>query len=381
MNITIISDVCLLENNGTAVTAGRLIENLKKRGHKVTVVSPLKDDEEVYVALKTINFFIFNKYVLKNGIILAKPDKAVLADAIKDADVVHFMLPFAAATAAVKVARKYNKAVTGGFHCQAQNVTAHLKLKDCALANKIVYKRFLRKIYRYTDIVHCPSPFIANEIKSHGYNMPIRVISNGVDNIYRINGAQKPDEYKDRFCVLFIGRLSAEKRHDLLIDAVKKSRYADKIQLIFAGEGPMKESLIRRAKGLVNPPVIGFYKKPDLVDVINYCDLYVHPSDVEIEAIACLEAISCGKVPVISDSPQSATNAFALGKENLFKAGDAKDLAQKIDYFIDNPDKLRECAARYSDYAEQFRLDRCIDKMEEMFEEAVKINAAKQNRL
>jgi len=35
-----------------------------------------------------------------------------------------------------------------------------------------------------------------------------------------------------------IGRLSPEKRQDVLIRAVMKSRYADRIQLYFAGSGP-----------------------------------------------------------------------------------------------------------------------------------------------
>ena len=39
MKITIIADVLGEENNGTSITATRLIANLKKRGHEVYVVS------------------------------------------------------------------------------------------------------------------------------------------------------------------------------------------------------------------------------------------------------------------------------------------------------------------------------------------------------
>ena len=65
-------------------------------------------------------------------------------------------------------------------------------------------------------------------------------------------------------------------------------------------------------------------------------DLYVHAADAEIEAIACIEAFSSGLVPVIANSPKSATPQFALDERSLFEAGNPKDLADKIDYWIEH---------------------------------------------
>jgi hypothetical protein len=63
----------------------------------------------------------------------------------------------------------------------------------------------------------------------------------------------------------------------------------------------------------------------------------VHPAEIEIEAIACLEAITCGLVHVIANSPRCATKAFAMGNNNLFENKNSDDLASKIDYWIENP--------------------------------------------
>ena len=68
MKITIIADVLGEENNGTSITATRLIANLKKRGHEVYVVSSGKGDEEGYYAVGKRDFKIFNEYFKKNGI-------------------------------------------------------------------------------------------------------------------------------------------------------------------------------------------------------------------------------------------------------------------------------------------------------------------------
>ena len=376
MKIAIITDVLGEENNGTTITTKRLIENMKKRGHEVLVVSPLTTSEKGFFALKKRNFYFLNKYIEKNGVVLAIPDKKMLYDVIKQCDVVHILLPFKTGKMALKIANELGKPVTTAFHAQAENITSHLGLKNFKPANDFIYNRFLKTFYKNTKFVHCPSPFIANEIKNHGYNMDLRVISNGVNPLYKKINIEKPDELKDKFCILFIGRLSKEKRHDLLIDAVKLSKYKDKIQLIFAGHGPLKEKIEKQAKDLPNKAIIHFVPKQELVKVINYCDLYVHPSDIEIEAIACLEAITCGRVPVISDSKRSATNAFALSEKNLFKAGDPKSLADKIDFFIENPDQIKELEKQYNNYATQFDLDLCMDKMEQMFFDAVNFKNA-----
>ena len=142
-------------------------------------------------------------------------------------------------------------------------------------------------------------------------------------------------------------------------------------KLIIAGEGPQEASLRRKGAKLPNPPVIGFHPKEELHSIISYCDLYVHPSYAEIESIACVEAISCGLVPVISDSPMSAAKYFALDKEKcLYPMGDVKALSQRIDYMIEHPEERAALREQYIEYAERFQIEKCIDKMVEMFEDA-----------
>lgn len=379
MKIAIIADVLGEENNGTTITTKRLIENMKAKGHEVFVVSPLQTSENGYYTLSTRNFYIFNSYFEKNGVALAKPDKNILKEVISKVDVVHILLPFKTGRYAIKLAKELGKPVTTAFHSQAENVTAHFGLKNFSPANNYIYRRFLNKLYKHSNFVHCPSPFIASTIRKHGYNMDLRVISNGVTPIYKKMDVEKPENLKDKFVVLFVGRLSREKRHDLLIDAVYNSKHKDKIQLIFAGHGPRKKKLAHQGRNLPNKTIFGFYPKEELVKVINYSDLYAHPSDIEIEAISCLEAISCGKVPVISDSKRSATNAFALSEKNLFEAGNPKSLAEKIDYFIENPQEIEELQKQYESYAKQFEISACMDKMEQMFFDAISQNEKSHN--
>ena len=155
------------------------------------------------------------------------------------------------------------------------------------------------------------------------------------------------------------------------IDAVKKSRYADKIQLILAGNGPRKTDLINRSEGLKNPIIINFYNKNDLLNIIAQSDLYVHASDMEIEAMSCMEAFAGGLVPIIANSKKSATPQFALDDRSLFNAGDSSDLAQKIDYWYENDSERCVMGREYVKLGQKYDLDSCVLAAEKMFFEAI----------
>ena len=374
MKITIVADVLGLENNGTVKTIKRLINGLAAKGHEVRVVSPLKNDESVnpkYYAVAKRHFGIFDKYISKaNGADFGIPDKKILKEAIQGSDVVHICLPFKMGKAALKICKELNVPCTSAFHCQPENVTSHLCLKDSKLANEYLYARFGR-FYKNVGYIHCPSQFIADELDKHRYKAKKFVISNGVVTTYHKERTEKPQKFQDKFVILFTGRYSREKRHDLLIKAVKNSKYANDIQLIFAGNGPNEKKVRKCAQGLKNPPVMKLFTQDELAKVVNYCDLYVHPSDVEIEAIACIEAMSCGVVPVINNSAKSATKSFALDERSLFKQSDYKDLTKKIEYWIEHPEEKAQMSLRYEEYAKRFEIGNCIDKMLEMFQEAI----------
>lgn len=374
MNITVVCDVLGRENNGTTTAALNLINHLKNCGHNVKVICPDQDkkDTENYVVVPIINLGKWaNNYLAKNGVSLAKADAEILKNAIKGSDVIHLLVPFGLSKQAIKIAKELNIPITASFHCQAENITSHLKMMNFTALNNAIYKGFNKKVFQYVDAIHYPTQFIRDVFenvvgKTNGY-----VISNGVKDMYVRKQVEKPAELQDKFVIVFTGRFSKEKSHTVLIDAVEKSKYCDKIQLIFAGDGPLKEKLIEYSNKLTNKPIFKYFSRKDLVDTLNYADLYVHPAEIEIEAIACLEAIACGLVPIIANSPRCATKAFALGDKNLFENLNSEDLTQKIDYWIEHPQQKQQCSNEYLGYVKQFSFDSCMNKMEQMLIETV----------
>jgi len=380
MNITIICEVFGEANNGTTIAAMNLINYLKKQGHNVKVVCPDEDKRGLdgyYILPKQDLGALINWRIRVNDVVLAKFDKKVICEAVKDADIVHVMVPLFASRNITKYIATLGIPMTGGFHAQAENFTNQLGLQNFHLANRWAYHWYDKNVFCRAQAIHYPTQFIRDifekEIgrKTNGY-----VISNGVNKMFKPKPSSKPEQFKDKYCILFTGRLSVEKSHIVLLEAVHKSKYNDRIQLFFAGNG-RTETAIRNysKKYLKNQPVIGFFSRDKLLEIINFCDLYCHPAEVEIEAIACLEAISCGLVPIIANSPKCATKSFAIDERSLFKVNDSSDLARKIDYFIEHPEEKAELSKKYLEESVNYDQDECMRQMEQMFLKEMKVKS------
>ena len=379
MNVTIICDVLGVPNNGTSVAAYNLINHLKTHGHNVTVVccDADKEGKSGYKIVPVLKLGpIANAALARNEVIPAKADPVILEEAIKDADVVHLLMPFPLSWKAVKICEKYGIPMTSSFHVQAENFTCHIGMMKSAFATKEVYKYFYRKVYSHCTYTHYPTEFIKQDfegnIKRH---VPSKVISNGVsESFFEPAPAEAVEKQraknKDKFTIVVVGRYSSEKAQQVLIKAVAKSKYKDKIHLILAGEGPKRRHYKKLVKKNGVDCEMRFFSHDELKEVLNAADLYVHTAYVELESIACLEAIVTGLVPIICNSKRSAARFFARDDRCLYQKWNSEDLKNKIEYFMENPKELEACRKKYKTQANVSRLGECMNKMEQMLEEA-----------
>lgn len=383
MIVTIVADVLGKANNGTTIAAINLMRTLMAKGHTVRCICPDSDKKGAknYYVMPTLSFGPFQTIVDHNQVVLAKPDKMEMGRAIKGSDIVHIMMPFTLGRAAIKYCKKFGIPVSAGFHVQAENVTAHFfNLMKSQTANRLVYKDFWSHFYKHVDAIHYPTNFIRKTFeeavgeKTNGY-----VISNGVNTQFKRETVEKSEEFKGKFVIVCTGRFSKEKRQKLLVKAVSKLPYKDDVRILFAGSGPREEWYKKYAKKMGVDAIFRFYSREELVHALNMSDLYVHTSEIEIEAISCLEAISAGLVPVINNSPLSATREFALSELNLFDKSDSDSLADRIDYWYKHPEEREKMSNEYLSFSGRFGFEACMDEMEKMLLEVVEQEAKKRN--
>ncbi len=377
MKIAVVCDVLGEETNGTTLAAANLIRHLQsQKDIELNVLCADQDKKDLpnYYVVPNLSFGkLIDSIIAKNNVKLAKPDDEIVAEALKDADHVHIMLPFVLGRHALKYCKEHGITTTAGFHAQAENLSSHFRLQNFELLNKAIYKNFYKGFYKDINGIHYPTQFIKDDfenrlkIKTNGY-----IISNGVNTVITKQNIEKPQELKDKIVILSTGRYAVEKNQQTLIRAVKYSKYKDKIQLIFAGQGPLENKFKKMAKKLPNYPIFKVYPRQEMTNVVNMCDLYVHPAIIELEGIACLEAICAGILGIVSDSKKSAATNFVVDQKCIFKNRNPKDLARVIDYWIEHPQEKRECEDKFLQSAEKYNQDKCMDKMIDMMIEVHK---------
>lgn len=385
MKILFVIDTYDTSNNGTSISAQRFAAELRNRGHEVMILTTGEPGEHRF-NVPDFHMPIFQPLMDKHDFNFAKfwGDEAldIIRQAVDWSDIVHCFLPFALETTAQRYAKRIGKPCTGAFHIQPENMTSSVYLGKVTWVNELFYKQFRYNMYNGFRHVHCPSQFMANMVLDRGYTAKMHVISNGIQDDFLIAGknyidhgkpAKKP-ELEGKKVIMMVGRLSNEKRQDVIINAVQYSKYADQIQLIFAGNGPEKEKYIEMGKSLKNEPMFVYLSRDELIELLGQVDVYVHASDMESEAISCIEAFATGLVPIIANSEVSATPQFALDGRSLFLPGNPKDLARAWDYWLDHPNERKYMEELYYQSAKRYSLRNSVAQFEEMLQEEIDDN-------
>ncbi len=399
MRILFVIDSFYTTNNGTSISAQRFAGELRKRGHEVKV---LCWDTPEYIennltdgdfTTKKFHIPVFQPLCDKHDFSFAYNDKEIVHKACDWADIVHVFVPFGIEMEAINYCHEIGKPVTAAFHIQPENMTSSVSMGKVEWFNELFYRSFRRNIYNRVRHVHVPSLFMGRMIADRGYTAKIHVISNGIQDAFMEAGEKKAVSRQlsairktkaegsklntECFKIMMIGRLSQEKRQDVIINAVKYSKYADRIQLVFAGKGPEYEKYVELGKDLKHQPQFIYVGRDELIENLLDTDLYVHASDMESEAISCIEAFATGLVPVIANSHVSATPQFALDGRSLFTPGDPKDLARAIDYWLDHPEERHEMEERYRLAGRKYSLASSVTQFEEMLNEEIRENEAR----
>ena len=351
--------------NGAVISTRRFTDLLRERGHTVTILAagapaPGK------VVLRPFYIPFANDIMRKMRLPFAWPTPAILDATLADQDVIHVQFPFYLGVKAITTARRLGKPVVSTFHVQGEHLLYNIGIRNQGLVEQ-VYRVFLRTVYERSDHVICPSPFAERELTKRGLRAPVSVISNGVPPEFRPVPAGGAPDFGDRFVLLSVGRLAREKRHELVIDAVRRSRHRSRIQLVILGDGPLREDLESRGRDLPNPPVFNFLKKEQLIQWYGAGNLCVHASEVEVECMSVLEAQACGLPCLIANSPRSATPQFALSADYLFESGSVDDLTRKLDVLIDQPERLRADRDASQRAAAGYRIEASLAKLLQVY--------------
>ncbi len=366
MVIVFVIDNYKAVSNGTSITAQRFKKQLEEMGHEVRILTNEMTGDNIYT-LKTRYIPLVSRVSKKQDVTFAKPNKKIIEEALKGAEIVHLFMPWKLSKVTMKIAKKNNIPVTTAFHASPESIIYGAKLRFFeSILTPYLFKKF-RRFYKKAKHVHCPSTYISNQLKKYKYPNQFHVISNGIDESFVY---QENKKNKEKFNIIMIGRFAPEKNQSILIKAISLSQYKDKIKLTLAGKGPDEAKLKHLIKKYNIDAHLEFYSKEALIQKIYEQDLYVHTSIIEIEGISCIEAISCGRVPLIADSKDSATPQFALDDRSIYSAHDVHDLVKKIDYWIEHDEERHQMEEAYAKYSRTYKIEDSVKRFLEMLKQA-----------
>ena len=384
--------------NGLSASARRTVTLLRERGHDVRVLSSGSAEQAQACdftapefALPARRFPLADAIISAQGYAFAKPKRKVIKQAVAWADVVHLEEPFGLQARTAHAAKHAGKPVLATYHIHPENITATIHLDGLWPLNALLLASWRRRIYALARVVQCPSDSVHQRLQRWGMGDKLVTISNGVGLApskpaagtkteycapggRQVETKQTPGEAQPEgeqvYRLLVVGRFSREKDQATILKAMRHSRYASQIQLVFAGRGPTEKSLRRAASRLVrdgvlkHAPSFDFFDAAGLDTQAEQADLYIHAAFIEVEGLSCLEVLRHGVVPVIAHSPLTATSQFALDAHSRFKARDPKALARSIDYWLSDNDRRQTEAQKYLNIGAHYDINDCVSRLE-----------------
>ena len=206
-----------------------------------------------------------------------------------------------------------------------------------------------------------------DRLRRYHFKAKLGVISNGIIPDKCLRPQTPPESYLDPervFDILYIGRLSHEKDQPTLMEAMRYSKYAKRIRLHFAGNGPQGKRYKKLAKKLYQEgvlayePVFSFNTRDELRQMAAKADLCPHCAPIEVEGLSIMEAMQQGACPIIAVSPYSGTSQFALDRHCKFPAQNPEALAERIDFWLDHPQEHWEMGLRHAQSMEQYDIEK-----------------------
>ena len=182
-----------------------------------------------------------------------------------------------------------------------------------------------RKLYGDTSLV-AVSDGVASDLQERLGARRIATIPNPFDFL-ALRRAATADFRPARPYVIHVGRFSAQKRHDLLLDAWARQDTHRELVLLAAPDVKLQAMIDERGlKDCVR--IAGFQQNP--YPWIAQADLLVLCSDHEGLPNVLIEALACGTPVISTDCPSGPREILASFPDCLVPCGDAPALAAAI---------------------------------------------------
>jgi alpha-1,6-mannosyltransferase len=216
----------------------------------------------------------------------------------------------------------------------------------------------LRRAAHRFDTIICANPSFSARMQAAGIKrvqtLPLGIEADRFSPSYRT-----PDlraqllakcELPEQACLLLgVGRLSAEKRWPMVIDAVTRAGAAHPLGLVLIGAGRDRANILRAIGGNPHIKLIdGIGDRSLLAQIMASADGLVHGCESETFGLVVAEAAASG-LPLILPDQGGASGLGAEDRGVTYRSGSAAALARAIqDFMTRDQHQMRAAAVQHS---------------------------------
>jgi len=175
--------------------------------------------------------------------------------------------------------------------------------------------------------------------------------------------------------MLFIGRFHiSQEGLDILHDALHLAG----CRLVIAGGGKDEDAvriLFSDTAGTGRADFVGYAWGRKKEELMRKCLFMIVPSRYEGQPLIIIDTAACGKPVIVSDIPE-LQYAVDAGFGISFKTGDAKDLAKKMTFLLNNGSLRREMGMKAREYARNFTWDKIAGEYERFLTDIINLREA-----
>jgi glycosyltransferase involved in cell wall biosynthesis len=216
----------------------------------------------------------------------------------------------------------------------------------------------------------------------------ITPISNGIDTSL-CNPKNNGEYHRKRFklqkknIVMYAGRISHEKNLDVIIKTIPYVIKKIDAHFLFVGSGGeykiSLENLAEKLKVTKHTTFTDFLDWDDYPNIYTVADLFIIPSEAELQSIVTLEAVASG-LPVVVVNKGALPELARSNNGLIFESQNSEDMADKIIQILSDNKLKKQMGKNSLELVKKHALKSVAKQYGKAYETAIKVFNKKSSK-
>jgi glycosyltransferase involved in cell wall biosynthesis len=389
MKILVLTDTYKPQTNGVVSYLEDSLEELSLENEVVLLAPGLSSELEIEHVNDRFKIYWIpsSPFPLYDGYRISSLNYKRISGIIKreTPDIVHAHAPVILGVQGIIAGKRRRIPIVVTYHTHFPDYVPHL-LKGrlppmLQNLSSMTVRNMIKQVYGKADIVTAPTRELAAELESYGLTN-VAYLPNGVRFQKLKTGPERVEAFRrkmgleGRKVVLYIGRISFEKRLEQLISAFEEIEKEGRMLLIVGG-GPYLDRFCQFAEsiGVKDIRFCGFLDKEDLGAAYACGDVFASPSDSETFGLTFIEAMNFG-MPVVGVKRLGPKELIRSGKNGyLVEPGDIRGMAKAIEKLLEDDNLRRRMGQEARRFSEGYSIEKSVQRLARMYRDLIRAKA------